>query len=81
MIQTSFKHRYVVSSYDNKLNIIPKKERILVEYSPERYKLIYDGDPLLADHFYLKNPYIIDKKIVEQVKKEKPLFSIYLKSG
>ena len=70
MIKASNNFKYIVSSYNNKLNPIPKKERILVEYSPERYKLIYDKDFLTEDHFYLKNPYIIDKSIINQTKKD-----------
>jgi len=83
MIEASNNYYYVVSAYDNTENVIPKKKRILVDrdFTPERYSLIYDNDILLDNHFYLKNPYIIDRRVVEAVKDNSfiktPLFYVF----
>jgi hypothetical protein len=83
MIDVAHYYRYVVSSYDNKRNNVPKKERIAVyrDISPERYALIYNNDYLPENHYYLKNPYIIDTRIVNFTKDglfiKTPLFYIF----
>lgn len=83
MINAARYYRYIVSSYDNKYNAIPKKERIIVnrDISSEGYALVYNKDHLPENHFYLKNPYIIDRGIVNSVRDgffiKTPLFYIF----
>jgi GTP:adenosylcobinamide-phosphate guanylyltransferase len=85
MIEAANYYRYVVSAYNNIYNAIPKKIRIIVDrnFSPEKYFLIYEDDVLPNNHYYLKNPYIVDRDIIESVKdnffKKTPLFYIYKK--
>lgn len=83
MINAADDYRYVVSAYNNTKNVIPKKKRIIIDrsHNPERYILIYDNDILPEKHYFLKNPYIIDKRVVKAVKKaafeKTPLFYIF----
>jgi len=83
MIIAAESYDYVVSAYDNMKNIICKKERIMVKRKDghEKYILIYESDDLPQNHFYLKNPYVINKGIVMQTKMHNfiktPLFYIF----
>lgn len=66
MLTSSKKYENVFTAYSNKLYTMDKTKRIIYKNGNFEY-IDMDQDRFEEDHFYVRNPYILKKEIVESI--------------